>query len=160
MAAKERRCGRPKTNGQPCRAILHGEMYRACCLHQTAEDLAFAEGYRLASATARAAVERERQGWITEGRRAELRDQADAARQAEELARFRTHTEDGEQIVTCGRYTYTWAGPGSLAVGDRVTLPANYVNRSPFEGTVTALGSSYRGALSRVVRRLPAAAMA
>jgi hypothetical protein len=58
-------------------------------------------------------------------------------------------------------YGYRWEGPDQLNVGDHVLLPENYVSRpkhgpGPFEGVVTRLGSTYRGELSRIIRRLRA----
>ena len=39
--ASPRYCGRPTKAGTPCRAHLYGLMYRACTIHQTAEDIAY-----------------------------------------------------------------------------------------------------------------------
>jgi hypothetical protein len=143
-------CGRPtKTSGAPCRNAINWPG-RTCPLHETAEDVAYREGWEAgrkwqADSTVRW-NEHDRERWIKEGRRLEAAERD-----------FRTHTASRHQIVTCdGGYAYTWAGPDPLAVGDRVMLPANYVNRAPFEGTVTGIGSSYRGVLSAVLRKLPA----
>lgn len=56
-------------------------------------------------------------------------------------------------------YTYAWVfDPGigvmPLQVGDRVEVPANWLNPDGSSGTVAALGSDYRGKMAEIVRRL------
>ena len=72
-----------------------------------------------------------------------------------------TTTSDGQQIVEVDGYAYRWAGE-PLGVGDRVILPANWLSevkhgKGPFPGTVTAIGSSYDGEMSAIVRKISAA---
>ena len=55
-----------------------------------------------------------------------------------------------EQIVMVGNYTYAWHGDTKLKVGDVVVLPPNWLFDHETEGTVTALGSSYTGPLTRI----------
>ncbi|NEB39499.1 hypothetical protein [Streptomyces sp. SID14515] len=79
----------------------------------------------------------------------------------EELdAKNRRFNVDGDQTVTVDGYGYSWSGPGTLDVGDRVILPENYVSAlrygsGPFLGTVTELGTTYTGTLSRIISRAP-----
>ncbi|MDJ1645214.1 hypothetical protein [Streptomyces pakalii] len=81
----------------------------------------------------------------------------------EELdAKNRRFDVDGDQAVTVDGYGYRWRGPGRLDVGDRVLLPENHVSAlrhgsGPFPGTVTELGTTYTGILSRIISRAPAA---
>ncbi|MGA4545619.1 hypothetical protein ACPA54_37080 [Uniformispora flossi] len=77
---------------------------------------------------------------------------------ADEDARY--YELDGYQVVQVGRYAYRWRGEKPLEVGDSVLLPENYVSSlkhgpGPFVGTVSALGTTYRGSLSTVIRRMP-----
>ncbi|WP_405504575.1 hypothetical protein [Streptomyces anulatus] len=80
----------------------------------------------------------------------------------EELdAKNRRFDVDGDQAVTVDGYGYRWRGPGTLEVGDRVLLPENHVSAlrhgsGPFPGTVTELGTTYTGTLSRIISRAPA----
>jgi hypothetical protein len=65
---------------------------------------------------------------------------------------------EGVLVVVDGRLTYRWAGE-PLKVGDQVLLPGNWLSEvkyghGPFPGTVTALGSSYQGELSCVLRKI------
>lgn len=71
---------------------------------------------------------------------------------------FRERDEDGNQIIRCGKYSYTWPGDREpLAVGDIVVLPAVSERDRPFfgdeprEDTVTHLGTGYSGRLVEVV---------
>jgi hypothetical protein len=71
----------------------------------------------------------------------------------------RVREAGGDQIVDVGGYAYRWRGEAPLEIGDRVLLPENYVSRlrngpGPFEGTVTGCGTTYRGPLASVLRRL------
>lgn len=114
------------------------------------------EGYQAGAAAERGYAEKSRESsrefWIGEGRRLERGD-------TQERKNFRTVTAAGEQLVVVdGRLTYRWAGE-PLKVGDRVLLPGNWLSevkygRGPFPGTVTALGSSYQGELSSVLRKI------
>src|SRR5487761_99076 len=73
---------------------------------------------------------------------------------------FRERDIDGNQIVRCGKYSYTWpAGREPLTVGDTVELPppANAYAREkygdqPRQATVTHLGTYYSGTLGQVAR--------
>lgn len=73
----------------------------------------------------------------------------------------RIYSTGNDQIVEVdGRYAYRWPGDPELKVGDRVLLPENWASvfkhgPGPFSGTVTALGTTYRGELSQIMRRLP-----
>ncbi|MDX3003459.1 hypothetical protein PWY87_17360 [Kribbella solani] len=72
---------------------------------------------------------------------------------------LRIYEVDGDQAVEVGRYSYRWGGEPPLAVGDKVLLPENWLSAlndgpGPQTGTVTALGTRFRGQLSRIVRRL------
>lgn len=55
---------------------------------------------------------------------------------------------DGDYVQT---YTYQ-AGPVGVAVGDVVMVPATWVNPEPQEATVVALGSSYDGPATQIIR--------
>jgi hypothetical protein len=68
---------------------------------------------------------------------------------------FRERDINGNQIVRCGKYSYTWpADQEPLAVGDTVELPPPRFTRhrelygdTPWEEKVTGLGSRYNGTL-------------
>jgi hypothetical protein len=148
----DRTCGRPTRSGKPCRVRIYGRAV-ACSLHITEHEREIAEAYQRgyregresSDAASRSNVER------LEGRVRELEQRLDEASRLFEI--------DGDQIVQVGKLTYRWRGPEPLAVGDRVLLPENWLSRmkdgpGPYEGVVTELGSSYRGELSFIVRRL------
>lgn len=152
-----RACGRPTKSGGSCRNPLYpGDPARACGLHETAEDVAYREGYRAGATAEREYAERgrelSRESWIAEGRRLEHLE-------ARERESFRVATDDEEQIVVVDSgYSYRWGGE-PLKIGDRVMLPANWLSEikngpGPFPGTVTAIGSSYQGELSAIVRKI------
>jgi hypothetical protein len=73
---------------------------------------------------------------------------------------FRERDANENQIVRCGRYSYTWPADGEpLAVGDTVELPppvSKYGRKAygdrPRQATVTHLGTYYSGPLVQVVR--------
>lgn len=150
------KCQRATKSGKRCQNTLPGPASRACSLHETPEDIAYREGYQAGAAAERGYAEKSRESsrefWIAEGRRLERAE-------AQERKNFRTVTAAGEQLVVVdGRLTYRWAGE-PLKVGDRVLLPGNWLSgvkygRGPFPGTVTALGSSYQGELSSVLRKI------
>ncbi len=58
-------------------------------------------------------------------------------------------------------YSYEWVyelGVGeALAVGDRVEVPPNFVQEEGGSGIVAQLGSTYTGAMARIVRKIPSA---
>ncbi|RKT69331.1 hypothetical protein DFJ66_2543 [Saccharothrix variisporea] len=71
----------------------------------------------------------------------------------------RTYEIAGDQVVTVDGYAYRWRGATPLEVGDRVLVPENWLSAlkngpGPREGTVTALGTTYRGDLQHIVRKL------
>ncbi|GGR51484.1 hypothetical protein [Streptomyces roseolus] len=56
-------------------------------------------------------------------------------------------------------YSYSWwfepaAGVMPLQVGDRVELPPNQVQEEGSSGTVVAVGTSYKGELKSIVRKI------
>ncbi|MFI0418661.1 hypothetical protein [Spongiactinospora sp. 9N601] len=131
----------------------------ACKLHATENDRALtaarAEGWeaglalgkQLGAGTARA--EREELDRL----RAKVKD---LERMLEDVSRY--YEFNGDQVVEVDGYGYRWTGSDQLKVGDHVLLPENHVSRlrhgpGPFEGVVTRLGSTYRGSLSRIIRR-------
>jgi hypothetical protein len=122
------------------------------------EDVAWREGYLAGAVEACEQAAKDREFWIAEGRRQE---RAEADRQRAEAGReknFRTVTSSGEQVVVVDGYTYRWGGE-PLKVGDRVLLPANWLSevkhgKGPFPGTVTAMGSSYDGEMSAIIRKI------
>ncbi|MCH0573132.1 hypothetical protein I3F60_28465 [Streptomyces sp. MUM 136J] len=112
----------------------------------------WSEGYKSGSESSanysRSRIER------LEQRVKELEEQLDDARRVYEIG--------GHQVVDIGGYAYRWRGSTPLEVGDRVLLPENYVSRmkngpGPTLGVVSKLGTTYRGALSDIVSRAPAA---
>lgn len=155
-----RPCGRPtkSKSGTPCRAQFSGPGF-ACKLHTTDHEKALAEAYQQGLETGRAQESQWRQ-------RAEAAQVEHLERQIrtlrEELdAKNRRFEIDDAQAVTVDGYGYRWSGPGTLEVGDRVLLPENHVSRlrhgpGPFPGTVTELGTTYNGTLSRIISRAPA----
>ncbi|MFC9278106.1 hypothetical protein [Streptomyces collinus] len=132
----------------------------ACRTHATDEDRAVAaahqrgwhEGYeqgcKSGASSAQLKIE-----WL-ERRAKELEQRLDDATRVYEIA--------GDQVVSVGRYAYRWRGSGRLEVGDHVLLPENYVSRMKdgpglTVGVVSELGTTYRGELSTIVGRAPAA---
>ncbi len=155
------KCGRPTKSGKPCQNPLYGAAFRACGTHETPEDVAWREGYFAGLAKAREDAGRDREFWVAEGRRQEREAAKRREGEAERQSRLRTATSDGQQIVEVDGYAYRWAGE-PLGVGDRVMLPANWLSevkhgKGPFLGTVTAIGSSYDGEMSAIVRKISAA---
>jgi hypothetical protein len=74
--------------------------------------------------------------------------------------KVRIYEVNGDQIVTVDGYSYRWQGKEHLKVGDHVLLPENWLSRikdgpGPTAGTVTALGTTYRGELSFIVSQIP-----
>ncbi|MFJ7280563.1 hypothetical protein [Kitasatospora sp. NPDC098663] len=152
-----RPCGRPTKAGTPCKSQVYGRAF-ACKLHTT--DLekqlldAYERGHRDGYAQGRqsAEVSAKLHSEHLERKVKTLEEQLDAQQ--------RRFEDRGAQAVTVDGYGYRWGGPGRLEVGDRVLLPENYVSAlrhgsGPFPGTVTALGTTYSGALSAIVSRLP-----
>ena len=76
------------------------------------------------------------------------------------LVVFRERDSDGNQIVRCAGFSYTWpAGRDPLAVGDTVELPPpdnpharEKRGDQPWQATVTHLGSYYFGPFVQVAR--------
>ncbi|MFG2720693.1 hypothetical protein ACGFW5_20675 [Streptomyces sp. NPDC048416] len=154
-----RTCGRPTRSGNPCKVRISGSDV-ACGTHATEQDKAVAQahrrgwsdGYKSGSesgaSSSRSRIER------LEQRVKELEEQLDDAKRVYEIG--------GHQVVDVGGYAYRWRGSTPLAVGDRVLLPENYVSRmkngaGPTLGAVSKLGTTYRGPLSDIVSRAPAA---
>ncbi len=125
----------------------------ACASHATEHDLALRDAYRegwKAAYDARAgAYDLGRQA----GREEARREQAMAIQKKEDEKKFRTHDERGSQIVQVAGYTYVWRGDEPLKVGDLVELPPGW-GVDPWQAPVSALGSSYRGYMKAVIRRL------
>ncbi|WP_406095637.1 hypothetical protein [Kitasatospora purpeofusca] len=158
MENEERTCGRPTRAGKPCRVRISGSDV-ACGTHSTDEDRAVAkahrqgwsEGYK-AGCESGASSSRLKIEWL-ERKVKDLEQRLDNATRIFELG--------GDQVVDVGGYAYRWRGGDRLEVGDRVLLPENYVSRmkngpGPVTGVVTALGTTYRGAISSIVGRAPA----
>ncbi|KAB8163705.1 hypothetical protein FH609_018715 [Streptomyces sp. 3MP-14] len=131
----------------------------ACGTHATDEDRAVAaahqrgwrEGYEQGRESG-ASSAKLRIEWL-ERRVDELEQRLDDA--------TRIHEIDGDQVVDVGGYAYRWRGVEPLQVGDRVLLPENYVSRmkhgpGPFQGVVTNLGTTYRGHLATIIRKVMA----
>jgi hypothetical protein len=120
--------------------------------------VAWREGYFAGAAEAREQAAKDREFWVAEGRRQERAEAARQSAEAEREKNFRTVTSRGEQVVVVDGYTYRWGGE-PLKVGDRVLLPANWLSevkhgKGPFPGTVTAIGSSYDGEMSAIIRKI------
>lgn len=148
-------CGRPTKAGAPCKARFSGPGF-ACGTHTTPEEQAQVEAYQAGY----------RKGYAegTEaGRRSAAMPTEHLERQVAQLKQqldqaTRRHTVDGHQAVTVDGYGYLWTGEPHLKIGDQVLLPENYVSRlklgpGPHTGTVTELGTTYTGTLSRILRR-------
>ncbi|WP_239648878.1 hypothetical protein [Nocardiopsis chromatogenes] len=154
---EQRTCGRPTRSGNPCRVRISG-FDVACGTHATDEDRAVAAAYQRGW---RQGYEQGRESGASsaqlkiesmERRIRELEQRLDDATRIHEIA--------GDQVVDVEGYAYRWRGSGRLEVGDRVLLPENYVSRmkhgpGPFVGVVSALGTTYRGALSVIIGRAP-----
>lgn len=140
-------CGRPTRGGQPCRNPLT-PWERACRLHATTEDQTIGRwANALANDAHRLGYESGRQAgrWEVEQEQRKEEQRIAAARD------WRERDGQGRQLVQVGRYTYAWAGAPDLAVGDEVRLPASWLSRDGWTGTVTAVGSSYRGDVVSIV---------
>jgi hypothetical protein len=149
-------CGRPTKSGAPCKNPRYSH-FAACRTHSTAHETELAEartaaywdGFRAGRKSAADVA-----GSHVEG----LQRQIDRLRQQID-AENRRLVIGSDQIVEVNGSAYYWSGDEPpLAVGDRVLLPANWFSEikygtGPFEGTVTALGSTYSGHLSAVIRR-------
>ncbi|WP_285731987.1 hypothetical protein [Nocardiopsis sp. ATB16-24] len=151
-----RTCGRPTKAGHPCKIRVSSSDI-ACGTHATEQDRAVAEahrrgyreGYEVGNSSA---------GSYSKFRIEQLESQVEELRQQLDKE-TRIHEIGGDQVVQVGGYAYRWRGRPPLAVGDRVLLPENYVSRmkygpGPMEGTVTGLGTTYRGPLAFILRRL------
>jgi len=85
---------------------------------------------------------------------------AEALHSQEEFGVFRERDINGNQIVRCGKYSYTWpADREPLTMGDTVELPPpvsadgrETYGDQPRQTTVTHLGTYYSGPFVRVVR--------
>jgi hypothetical protein len=151
---ERRRCGRPTRSGAPCKAGFTFGF--ACSLHTTPQEQAqvdaYRDGFRLGYAEGVESGRRE-----TESGEERLKQRV--AQLEEKLDRVtRRHTVDGQQAVEVDGYAYLWTGAEPLQVGERVLLPENHVSNlkhgpGPFVGAVTALGITYDGPLSTVIRR-------
>lgn len=153
-----RRCGRPTRSGDPC----HNQLSRfeiACKTHATDHDREVAEAYQRGFNEGRefgydmAAGGEELKIEYLERRITQLEQELDDEQRYYEI--------DGDQVVTVGRYAYRWRGDTPLEVGDHVWLPENWLSRvkdgpGSRSGIVTALGTTYRGALSLIAGRAPA----
>jgi hypothetical protein len=137
------RCGRPRTDGKPCRQRLDlAEV--SCRLHPDPDASLWRE--RL--------WEMHRLG-VKAGEEHARRDARAAQAEQARAARFRL-TEHGLQVVQIGRYAYVWDGPEPLKLGDRCVLPGNWLFAKQSEGLVTGFGTDYDGELSHIVRLVPA----
>ena len=84
---------------------------------------------------------------------------ASEALHSEGFGVFRERDMHGNQIVRCGKYSYTWpADREPLAVGDKVLLPPapaplhEVYDDKPWQAEVTQIGTGYGGTLREVVR--------
>lgn len=148
-----RPCGRPTKSGAPCRAQFSGPGF-ACKLHTTDHEKAYQQGLETGRAKEREWRQR------TEAAQIEHLERQIRTLREELDAKNRRFDVDGDQTVTVDGYGYRWNGPGTLDVGDRVLLPENHVSAlrhgsGPFPGTVTELGTTYTGTLSRIISRAP-----
>lgn len=154
---EQRACGRPTKSGNPCKANFSGVGF-ACKLHTTPEEQALVDAYQNGYRSGRQeGYESGRQSATMSTEYLERLVVDLKAKLDQAIRRFRV---DGLQAVTVGGYAYLWGGQPDLEVGDRVLLPENYVSRlkhgpGPVEGTVTELGTTYDGTLSRILRRIP-----
>ncbi|MFE2106932.1 hypothetical protein ACFXAF_13815 [Kitasatospora sp. NPDC059463] len=152
-----RPCGRLTKAGTPCKSQVYGRAF-ACKLHTTelekqlldAYEQGHSEGYAQGRQSAESLAKLRNEH--LEGKVKKLEEQLDAQQ--------RRFEDCGAQVVTVDGYGYRWTGPGRLEVGDHVLLPENYVSAlrhgpGPFPGMVTALGTTYSGALSTIVARVP-----
>ncbi|MFE9381251.1 hypothetical protein [Streptomyces sp. NPDC006855] len=154
-----RPCGRPTKSGAPCRAQFSGPGF-ACKPHTTDHEKALVAAYQQGLATGRTKEREWRQR--TEAAKVEHLERQIRTLREELDAKNRRFDVDGDQAVTVDGYGYRWRGPGRLDVGDRVLLPENFVSAlrhgsGPFPGTVTELGTTYTGTLSRIISRALAA---
>ena len=138
-------CGLPTKSGNPCRNRLQ-PFEIACATHGTDRDRALTRKFRTAVGQIHDQMASAYQKGYEMSESAERRTvEADA-----ELRRnWRDVDGRGRQIVTVGKYAYTWRG-APLLVGDRVVIPDNWLFRA-HEGTVTGIGSDYDGPLSEIV---------
>jgi hypothetical protein len=142
----DRRCGRPKADGEPCRNVLLHPALISCRVHRAEGDDAIEAGRQeLWKDTWDKAYELGKQSARRDMELVEMVQRLEAER----AACFRLH-EDGAQVVQVGRYAYKWRGE-PLSVGDEVLVPGNWLVREPQWLTVTGFGSDYDGALSFIL---------
>lgn len=150
-----RKCGRPTKSGAPCKQQLNARYEVACGMHATdiekkltaAQSAAWSEGFH-EGADYRTGLDRQEMDRLRQ-RVAEL-EQATGPPVQYKIGH--------DQIVQVGKYSYRWAGTPPLEIGDRVWVPENYVSRhkvgpGPYVDTITSLGTTYTGELSRIISR-------
>lgn len=150
-----RKCGRPTKARTPCKGQPHGYL-AGCALHNTDDEIEIAAlldravwlGYERGSKSEKGSQKLKIEHLEKTVRR--LEKKLDAA--------HRKFFDGSAQLVTVGRYGYRWTGSPTLEVGDEVMLPENYVSLmqhgpGPWPGQVTALGSTFDGDHSTIVKK-------
>lgn len=144
-------CGSPKKNGEPCQQRLYGPADVSCKQHATDSDEAVADAYRRGHSDGWELGRGDFRVTSLTGEVERLKIQIAELREKLDL-KDRYYNLDGAQVVECGRYAYLWKGT-PLVVGEEVVVPANWLVPKQTTWTVTRLGTTYRGALSHIVRR-------
>jgi hypothetical protein len=151
-----RRCGKPKANGEPCRAQVYPgqdigvEVPCFCTQHTTPADDALRK--KLYAAYTQGREDGEAAAW-EDGLERELRKRLDAELAKRPCKHYRMRDVDGQLVELNHRYTYRWVGDGELAVDDVVLIPPSEWDRGWREATVTRLGSDYQGHIVSISRR-------
>lgn len=138
------RCCRPTKSKSECMNMGASRGF-PCNLHMTDQDRTYLKFSN----------EKFLQGWKAgekSGRSSVLEEQRVAERDKLSALNFRMEV-DGTQVVEVNNYAYLWDGKGGpLKVGDKVMLPGGW-SRDAWTGTVSRLGSDYRGKFNFVLRR-------
>ena len=139
-------------------------MYRACTIHQTAEDIAYTEGWQAANEVNRRRDRDDRDFWIAEGRRQAEREAA--AKAGARVIPPGGNRRDGLVTVVyhvVGEVTADMADRGNayraaepVDVGDIVEVPGPYwrPRGTTQKATVVAHGSEYDGEVLDIIRVL------
>lgn len=173
------RCNHPTKTGKPCQNLVYGSddwfsdpmkildksLSLPCPIHTTPTYQKFSDAFHRAYEIGQYDQQQRSQHRI-DVLENEINNLKDKIIKLEEIQRmsdpnFQTHLPNGDQIVVVEGYSYAWkASKEPLQVGEDVVVPSGGVRAMisslprTYTGTVTALGSSYIGNLTYVLKRV------